>query len=190
MPQAEMLADEPLRSRDFVDALLSDRFRPLKLALGWLLLLWQIVLCSQYSLNDYVPGIIEYLQEPARYDGTEVRVSFGTAVWLEDHQHLLLRTNIGFYPLIFDAGVAQPGDLPESATISLRGIWHKNGTISVQELWHHPLRTVKERVSSAMVPALLLAFLLAYRPDRYLKQRRAQAPKPEAPPASTPPSAG
>lgn len=153
--------------------LLSDRFRTVGLVLGWPLLLWMIVLCSRYSLDDFVPGIIEYLQEPRRYDGTEVRISFGTAVWLEDRSHLLLRTNIGFYPLVFDAGVPQPADLPESSTISLRGIWHKNGTISVQELWRHPLRTVKERVSTAMVPVLLLAFVWTYRPDQPLRRRLA-----------------
>lgn len=162
-----------LRAEDWV---VGERFRVAKLLIVSLLLLGLIVDYSRNTLAALSPGLLECLREPSRYAGIEVSLLYvpvvngpqphlgqdmesrSPASWGTGRgpQPRLLRTSLGFHELV---GALPP--MQEGTILSVRGRCTAEGTILVSQVLTHPLRPVKEQVSSMLVA--LLGGALAWR---------------------------
>lgn len=138
--------------------LLSDQHRPQKLAIAWVSQVALVVACGLLALHEDIPGMLEYVENPADFVGAPVLQSYTGLIRLQEGGPPLLRSNLGFHPLY---GHLPP--LSEGAVVSLRGSWRLDGGVDVLEVWMHPLRRCKEQVSLWTSAGLALALLLRYR---------------------------
>lgn len=143
----------------FEEWLLGQRHRTSKILVVSFFLLFLIVDYSRFTLESFSPGLLECLRAPTQYAGVEVALLYVPVINgpQPDAGPQLLRTSLGFHPLR-----GQVPRVAEGTAVSVRGRCTALGEIEVAELWTHPLRPVKEKVSSATVLLLLLGLAGQY----------------------------